>query len=115
MTDLPIRSWNEDAIPRLLGYILELVQKDGIVAFCIRQTREYSALRAEHDCDEAVLLYESADGDTGVLVNDSLIKAFYDHPLCKNDILETLGEENRKDGKSVYLAIWYGCSCTPKR
>lgn len=112
MADLLVRPCSEDALPFLMVRILEFVEKDGVIAFSIRQTRKRSTRAAERDGDESVILCENADGNAGRVVKDSLIRAFHDHPLCMNDILETLKDAKWDAGRMVYLALWYGCTGT---
>ena len=114
MVDLPICAWSKDAIPNLMACILEFVEKDGVIAFSIRRHQQKGTYTVERESDESVLLCENVDVAIGKLVKDSLVKAFYDHPRCRNDILETLSEEKLIGGKSVYLDIWYGCTCKRK-
>lgn len=112
MADLPVRSSSGDALPKLIARILQCVEQDGVIAFCIRQTTEKGTKVAERDGDEAVVLCENVDREAGKLVKDNLIRAFYDHPRCMNDILETLNNVRPDAGRSVYLALWYGCTGT---
>jgi hypothetical protein len=104
MNDLPIRVWSEDAIPLITDLMLYFIETRGVVRFCIGRTDNLLMIKDDHGCDEVISLYETVGPDNASVVEDALIKTFYDHPCCVNSI----GENNESnEGSFVFLAVWY--------
>ena len=104
MNDLPIRVWSEDAIPLLTDLMLYFIETRGVARFCIGRTDNLLMIKDDHECDEVISLYETIGPDNASVVEDALIKTFYDHPCCINRVD---GSASNNEGSFVFLAVWY--------
>lgn len=87
--------------------MLYLMEEKEVAEFFIGRTNNLDVEKSRLDCNEIISLYETNGFNNIVLVEDALIKTFYDHPYCRNEIKNGNGEKQDKNANYVYLAVWH--------
>lgn len=107
MDKLPIKGRPADVIGILQSVILGIIQKPKVEEFYIGRTDNITATKSRHDCDAIYALYETSSADNAIEVEDALIKAFFDHAKCSNDVDHGGGGASDYYVNYVYIAVWY--------
>jgi hypothetical protein len=107
MNSLPIKGWPVDVLPMLSNIISEYIKKPEVNEFYIGRTNNLDASKSRHSCDEIFELYETKSADNAIEVEDILIKTFFDHPKCSNDVDHSGGGASDDYINYVYIAVWF--------
>ena len=104
---LPLRGLPRDVVEDLAEYISEVVDAEKVDQFYIGRTTDIPSTINRHDPEDMIKLYETESTDNAIEVEDTLIKAFYNHPKCDNDNPHGGGGVSIEFVSNVYLALWY--------
>lgn len=107
MCKLPIKGWPSDVIEILESVILDIVQTPKVVEFYIGRTDNIPATKSRHNCEEIYPLYETDSADHAIEVEDALIKGFFSHSKCCNDVDHGGGGASDYYLNYVYIALWF--------
>jgi hypothetical protein len=104
--EFPLKGWPKDIIPVLIREVSSLVRLPEIEEFYIGRTDNLAASKSRHGSHDIIGLYETDSADNAMDVEDALIKAFYAHPKCSNEMDHSGGGATDYFVNCVYIAIW---------
>jgi len=105
--ETPLKGRPDEVLDDLEQIILEAIERDEISQFYIGRSVDLDATQERHGSDEIIPLYEPENDDNAIEVEDSLLKTFYNHPKCENEIEHGDGGISKEFVSCVYVAIWY--------
>ncbi|MGB6648158.1 MAG: hypothetical protein WBG01_06435 [Bacteroidota bacterium] len=105
--ETPLKGRPDEVLEDLEQIVLEAIERDEIVLFYIGRSVDLDATQENHGSDEIIPLYETESADNAIEVEDSLLKAFYNHPKCENESAHGEGGISLEAVSYVYAAIWY--------
>lgn len=107
MPNLPIKGWPRGVIDNIDDIVSDLIRRQEVNEFYIGRTNNLTATISRHNADRILVLYETVSADNAIDVKNILIKTFFDHPKCSNDIGHGGGGASDEYINWVYIAIWY--------
>jgi hypothetical protein len=104
---MPLTGRPSEVMPRLRQRVSGYIANQKVKEFYIGRTNDAVATKSRHGAQEVVSLYETESVDNAIVVEDSLIKSFYEHAKCSNDNDHSGGGASDGWTNYVYLALWY--------
>ncbi len=95
-------------LPTLVELILDVIEKQEVNGFYFGLTNDLAAAKSKLNCDDIVPLYETNGTVNAVTVENSLIKLFFNHPICSNVSDQDGGATLDEHVKYIYMAVWHG-------
>ena len=104
--DFPLKGWPVSVIAVLKREVTDFIEDAEVEEFYIGRTSNLAASKSRHGCDDIIGLYETDSADNAMDVEDALIRAFYQHSKCSNDVDHSGGGATDYYINYVYIAIW---------
>ena len=102
----PLTGWPKDVLNELIEHVSLINSRKSVKKFYIGRTVDVDNRKSDHSCDEIEAIYSTDSPDNAIVIEDILIKKFYNYNKCINNANHGGGGVSEEYGSYVYVAIW---------
>lgn len=104
---LPLTGWPKDVFPELVRHTKFFVNHKSVIEFYIGRSVDPAQRKSDHKCDNIAVIYFTFSIESAKIIENALLKVFYNHPKCNNEAQHAAGNISEEYGNYIYIALWF--------